>query len=209
MEIYCLYPDNFGANCYILVSESKTGERFAAVIDPSVEASEIIRSLAQHGAVLKYTLLTHGHFDHVSSIDTLRNMTGVPVYIHRDDAEMLADSYKSAYAYFFGYHMKWREADRLLEDGDVLTLGDEEIKVISTPGHSKGSVCFLCNGFLITGDTVFANGFGRTDLHGGNMATLQGSILSLRALDQKLKIYPGHGDPSILGHALDNIMYYF
>ena len=204
MDIYTLLPEGFGSNCYILASG-----RSAAVVDPSVKVGEILAFLADKGLELELILLTHGHFDHIESLDRLRDATLAPACIHKDDGEMLADGKKNAYEFFFGYNKKWRPAERLLENGDKLTLGNETVEVISTPGHSKGSICLLCGDKLITGDTLFANGFGRYDLHGGDVNQLADSIASLRALDRNLTIYPGHGDSARLGAALECVAYYF
>lgn len=203
MEIYNLSPEAFGSNCYILISGSA-----AAVVDPSADIGRILSFLNETGARLEYIILTHGHFDHITSLDSLRDMTAAPAYIHKGDGEMLGDGEKNAHAVFFGYNKKWRPAERLLEDGDLLTLGGETIEVISTPGHSKGSICLLCGDFMITGDTLFANGYGRYDLHGGDVNELTASLSSLRKLDPKLTIYPGHGCSTTLGDALDNLLYY-
>lgn len=203
MEIFCLTPRSFGSNCYLLLSGSS-----AAVVDPSVSAEEITALAAHKGATIECIILTHGHFDHVDSLDTLRDATLAPAYIHKDDAEMLSDGMKNAHSLFFGYAKKWRDAERLLEDGDEITLGGEVIKVISTPGHSKGSVCLLCGDKLITGDTIFAGGYGRYDLYGGSISQLTDSLSSLRELDRRLTIYPGHGGTATLGEALDNLLYY-
>jgi glyoxylase-like metal-dependent hydrolase (beta-lactamase superfamily II) len=203
LEIYTLYPEAFGSNCYLLVSGQS-----AAVIDPSVDASEIADLAAKKNAEIKYIILTHGHFDHISSLDTLRDMTASPAYIHEADNEMLTDGMKNAHALFFGRDKKWRPAEGLLKDGDTLSLGDETLKIISTPGHSKGSICILCGDKLISGDTLFANGFGRYDLHGGNANELSESLASLKTLDPELRIYPGHGDTAKLGRALENLLYY-
>jgi glyoxylase-like metal-dependent hydrolase (beta-lactamase superfamily II) len=203
LEIYALYPKSFGSNCYILVSNGS-----AAVIDPSVDATEITSLAQSKGAVIEKIILTHGHFDHIESLDKLRDMTQSPACIHKHDNEMLTDGNKNAHSLFFGYNKKWRPAEILLEDSDEISLGGETIKVISTPGHSKGSICLLCGDKLITGDTLFANGYGRYDLHGGDVNALTSSLNSLRELDQKLTIYPGHGAPSILGTALDELLYF-
>jgi glyoxylase-like metal-dependent hydrolase (beta-lactamase superfamily II) len=203
MEIYTLFPRSFGANCYLLVSGNK-----AAVIDPSVDADAIMNLAAKKNATIKYIILTHGHFDHISSIDTLRDITHAPVLIHRDDNEMLTDGMKNAHSFFFGYEKKWRPADTLIENGDALTLGNDVIRVISTPGHSKGSVCLLSCDKLITGDTLFASGYGRYDLYGGDIDQLECSLSHLKELDPTLTIYPGHGSNASLGQALDNLLYY-
>ncbi len=208
MNIYTLFPRSFGSNCYVVTSFDQDGRLHAAVIDPSVDADEILQLIADKGALLESIILTHGHFDHIMSLDNLRDMTGAPAYIHKDDAEMLSDGEKNAHSFFFGNDKKWRPAENLLADGDVLTLGSETMKVISTPGHSKGSICLLCGDFLITGDTLFANGYGRFDLHGGNPTQLAASLSGLRELDGSLTFYPGHGDPARLGSALDNLIYF-
>ena len=203
MDIYTLLPEGFGSNCYILASG-----RSAAVVDPSVKVGEILAFLADKGLELELILLTHGHFDHIESLDRLRDATLAPACIHKDDGEMLADGKKNAYEFFFGHNKKWRPAERLLENGDKLTLGNETVEVISTPGHSKGSICLLGKDLLITGDTLFANGYGRYDLHGGNVGKLSESLSSLRELDHDLTIYPGHGNTAKLGDALNNLMYF-
>lgn len=203
MEIYTLYPEAFGSNCYLLVSGQS-----AAVIDPSADAKDIVGLADEKNAVIKYIILTHGHFDHISSLDELRDKTMAPAYIHEADDEMLTDGMKNAHALFFGRDKKWRPADKLLKNGDLLELGDETLKIISTPGHSKGSICILCGDKLITGDTIFASGYGRYDLHGGDVNELSASLSSLKDLDHKLTIYPGHGGTARLGDAIENLLYY-
>ncbi len=204
LDIYNLMPSGFGSNCYVLIVGSS-----AAVVDPSVDAGKILSFISEKSAVLEFIVMTHGHFDHITDLDNLRDMSGAPAYIHKDDNEMLSDGKKNAYAFFFGQNKSWRSAEKLLENGDILTLGGETIKVISTPGHSKGSICLLCGNKLITGDTIFANGFGRYDLYGGDVNELASSISSLRSFDRNLTIYPGHGDAAKLGNALDSVAYYF
>ena len=203
MNIYTLFPDSFGANCYLLISHGR-----AAVIDPSVNAEKILEFVKSTGAALDKVILTHGHFDHIESIDSLREKNPVPVYVHKDDNEMLTDGEKNAHALFFGVDKIWHGADILLDDGDEITVGEEKLKVISTPGHSKGSICLLGDGFVITGDTLFANGYGRYDLYGGDADTLASSLARLRNFDKNLTIYPGHGGTAKLGRALDNVLYY-
>ena len=203
MEIYTLSPTSFGSNCYLLISE-----RSAAVVDPSVDADEIVKLAEEKDAKIEYIILTHGHFDHIFSLNTLRDKTSAPACIHKNDAEMLSDGRKNAHSFFFGYEKKWRDAERLLSHGDKIKLGNETLEIISTPGHSKGSICLLCGDKLITGDTLFANGYGRYDLHGGDVKELFASLSSLRSLDANLTIYPGHCDSTTLGRALDNVLYY-
>ena len=126
--------------------------------------------------------------------------------IHHEDAEMLVDGKKNAFYQFFGQERTFRPADRLLSDGEEIALGDEHIRVIHTPGHSRGSCCFLCGeDRLITGDTIFAEGFGRYDLFGGDVHLLKTSLGHLRTMNPRLRIYPGHGESTSLQSALEFI----
>ena len=200
MEIYNLFPGSFASNCYLLISGNE-----AAVVDPSADANVILQKIAEHKATLQYILLTHGHFDHICSLDTLREKTGVPAHIHGGDIDMPSDSQKNAFSLFFGQERSWRAPEKTLTEGDILKLGTEEIRVLHTPGHTEGSVCFLCGeNSLITGDTLFDRGFGRYDLWGGDPIKLRRSLTRLASLDHSLNIYAGHGCSTDLGDATDN-----
>lgn len=208
MQIHNLYPGSWLSNCYLLTAFGADGKKHAALIDPSAPTEEILNLLECEGATLDMIVMTHGHFDHIMTLDEIRKATGAPVYIHEGDAEMLTDSKKNAYYFFFRDEMRQSEADRTLKDGDILTLGNEALKVIHLPGHSKGSIALLGNDFIITGDTIFAEGFGRYDLHGGDALTLRKSLNSLKELDPTLTIYAGHGESAKLGSALRAISYF-
>lgn len=208
MRIKTLCQGGWFSNCYVLISTDKHGKAHAAVIDPSIDVEEITALLSSETASLDMIILTHGHFDHIMSLDALRDETGADAYIHKDDAEMLADGRKNAYSFFFGADFSQRNAEHTLSDGDILTLGDEPIRVMHLSGHSKGSIALLCDGFIVTGDTVFAQGFGRYDLHGGDALTLKKTLNSLKELDPALTIYPGHGESARLGSALRAISYF-
>lgn len=200
MKIIHICPFSWGSNCYLLVSGNE-----AFVVDPSPSADAIIKRADENGVRIKAILLTHGHFDHVISAETLQSKTGAPIMIHRGDGDMLTDPAKNAYRLFFGQDRGFRAADRLLEDGEILTLGAESVRVMNTPGHSIGSSCFVTDDFIVTGDTIFAEGYGRTDLYGGNMQQLVSSLRALAKLSHDLVIYPGHGDSATLGDALSKL----
>ncbi len=206
MTVHNLYSGSWLSNCYALISRDSDGNARAAVVDPSTPAEKICEFLSSHGAVLDMIILTHGHFDHMMSLDTLRDRTGAPTYIHSEDADMLGDSEKNAYSLFFPSRLEMKSADKIMKDGDVLTLGKEELKVIHLPGHSKGSIGLLGDGFILTGDTLFDRGIGRSDLYGGDMSQLYSSLRRLRGLDPALTIYPGHGKSAILGRTLDSLL---
>ena len=197
-------PRRFGANCYILISDKK-----ALIVDPSISIDTIAEALDKECATPVGVLLTHGHFDHITSIDKLREKYSIPVYIHKDDAPMLTDGYKNAFSVFFKRDCVYTPADILVEDGAVIELGDEKITVIHTPGHSEGSVCYLCGDFMLTGDTLFSDNVGRSDLWGGNDENLRASLDKLeKNIDLNITIFPGHGPENMLALALDNVAFF-
>ena len=201
MKIRSISPDSFASNCYLVVE----GDR-AMVVDPGVSLRAIRSALEAEGAECCGILLTHGHFDHILSLDELRDAyPDAPVYLHAADAELLSDGEKNAFALFMGQDRAWRPADHLLTDGEILLLGDARIRVHHTPGHTRGSVCYRCGDDLITGDTLFADGYGRYDLYGGEPGTLFRSLRMLTELPPTLRIHPGHGMSTTLGDALSSI----
>ena len=202
MNVISLYPESFASNCYLMISE---GHAFA--VDPSISSDAIQNALLRENAMLDGILLTHGHFDHMLSLDLLRQHTGAQAYIHEDDAYRLTDGRANAFYTFFGKERVWAPAEHTLSHNQCLRLGKEEIRVLHTPGHTEGCCCFLCDGKLITGDTVFAESYGRCDLPGGSLAQLRESFSYLRTLPRDLVIYPGHGSTSRLGDALDMCAY--
>ena len=208
MKIFPICPKSFASNTYLLVSGDS-----AILVDPSVSIDSVDKALKTHNATLIGGLLTHGHFDHIISIDTLRERYNVPIYIHKNDACMLTDGTLNGFYTFFQRDCVHKPADILFEDGDEISVGNEKIKVIHTPGHSKGSSCFTFTDedkiAIITGDTLFANSVGRCDLYGGNTQELVNSIKTLSSFDKDIDIFPGHGEQSTLGEALDCVSYIF
>ncbi len=201
MEIINLYPGSFGSNCYCLFSGTE-----AAVVDPSARVSAILSALEERGARLRLILLTHGHFDHILSLDELRATMQVPVVcIHKADADLPGDATKNAFRSFFGTDRTWGAPNRLLSGGEALWLGEEAIEVLHTPGHTAGSVCYRMGDKLLTGDTLFDGGYGRYDLPGGNAHELSASLQMLRALPGSTAIYPGHGGATMLSRAFEGI----
>lgn len=203
MQIYNLFPGSFASNCYLLISDGH-----AAVIDPSASADTILAEVNKRGAVLDMILLTHGHFDHIFSLDQLREKSGASAYIHEDDADMPEDAHRNAFYTFFHALRSYRRPERTLKDKDELSLGKERITVLHTPGHTKGSICLLCGDALFTGDTLFYGNIGRCDLYGGDEEKLRASLDHLRSLPQDLTIYPGHGESCSLGEAFRSLYFY-
>ena len=200
MKIIPICPGSAMANCYLIEHEGH-----ALVVDPCVTVSAILNAAQAVGAQLDGILLTHGHFDHILTLDTLRDATGIPAYIHQADQILLSDGEKNAFALFFGQDRAFRSAEKSVTDGERIPLGQAYVEVIHTPGHTAGSVCYRAGDELLTGDTLFADSFGRYDLYSGDLNTLKGSLSRLAALDPTLTIFPGHGHSVPLGTACDTV----
>lgn len=203
MRVIRVEAQSFGSNTYLIVSGTH-----ALVVDPAVSVSAIANAAGEVGATPDGILLTHGHFDHMLSLDTLRKTFSIPAMIHVDDAYMLTDGKANAFYAFYGQERTFGAAEQTFSDGETLFVGDESFRVIHTPGHTQGSCCFICGNALITGDTLFADNIGRCDLQGGDESQMKDSLLRLRELDPTLRIRPGHGIGESLGIALDNAAYW-
>lgn len=202
MKIKSVSTVGYESNCW-LITDEKSGE--FAIVDPSASIANIKEAIDLYGLdreKFKFALLTHGHFDHIYSVDAVRDEFSCDLCIHRDDADFLVDSLKNANKLFFGEDITYRPADKLLSDGDELYLGDTVIKVIHTPGHTPGCVCYLADNKLITGDTLFDMSIGRTDLFGGDTKTIYKSLKKIMSMDGSLRIYPGHGETSDINKQL-------
>lgn len=195
MRITKVPARGFSANCWLLCDEVSGT---AAVIDPDAKADAILSALTEQNATLSMILLTHGHFDHISAADALRDATGAPLLIHEKDASMLTDAVANASSIFFSEGQTYRAADRFLKGGDALRLGENTIAVRHMPGHSPGSVCFVVGRDLFTGDTLFKDSIGRTDLPGGSEKQLSESLRRLRFMPGDYTVYPGHGEITTL-----------
>lgn len=198
MKVEFLCYGTLMSNCWAIVSQNE-----AFVVDAGANADDIAQVLEDRSLTPKGILLTHGHFDHAMHAREIADKYGVPLYIHKGDADMLSDGVKNAYSMCYGKDIDLGQADVLLVDGDEIELGVEKIKVLHTPGHSQGSVCYLAGKELISGDTLFSNSVGRWDLYGGSVNELRSSLLALSLLDEEITIYPGHGGACRLGDALD------
>lgn len=191
-EIYSYFSEDTHSNTYLLLDLES---REAAVIDPSHMPSIFDVSLSD--VKLKYVLLTHGHFDHIGKTERYRR-EGAKVCIHKEDSSLLSDGERNASSLFMREPMLIPDADVLLEDGDVLTLGSSKIKVMHTPGHTPGSVCYICNDDMFAGDTLFAGSIGRTDFFGGNMTKMRESLGKLKRMEGNYNVYSGHGPSTTL-----------
>ncbi len=187
----------YATNCYVIgCDNTKQG----VIVDPGGDFERIMRTAAKNGLDIKYIILTHGHFDHIGALKQVKEQTKAPVAIHREDAYMLQDPDKSL-ANPAGESQGTDAADILLKDGDLLEVGDLTMEIIHTPGHTTGGICIkIGDEMLISGDTLFADSVGRTDLPGGDYDALIRSIKTkLMPLDEDMKVYPGHGGATTIG----------
>src|SRR5665647_461382 len=185
MEIKKVVAGIYEANCYIIMDKN-TNE--AVVLDPGGDVDDIVKVIDSIGAKVKYILLTHGHIDHTSGVAELKAITNAVVCISSKDNDLI-----TAGEYLFGPLIKGG-ADKLLEEGDIITISNLEFTCIDTPGHTPGGMSFLIENCAFTGDTLFAGSIGRTDFAGGDFNTIITSIKSkLLCLEGDTIVYPGHG----------------
>jgi glyoxylase-like metal-dependent hydrolase (beta-lactamase superfamily II) len=183
-------------NTYIV---EHVASRQAAVVDPGDEGEEILDRLAERGITLEKILLTHGHFDHVGAVRTLKERTGAKIHIHADDADRMRTAGRQGG--MFGLHVEDPPApDVLLREGDRVTLGDQRFQVLHTPGHTPGHVTFLSGEMAFVGDLIFAGSIGRTDLPGGSFDDLIRAVREkIFVLPDRTVLFPGHGPATTVG----------
>lgn len=201
MEIIKKSLGQMGTNCYVLWDEKSLE---AAVIDPGFEDQRIIDVIKQNKLTVKYILLTHGHFDHLGGVNQIRELTGAKVLIHVNDANCLTDPNRNL-SILTGMSMELEPADGYLSEKENIIVGDINIRVIHTPGHSKGGICLLAENTLISGDTLFNTSIGRTDFADGDLTELLNAIeLKLFMLDDATRVLPGHGEDTTIGYEKKN-----
>jgi len=189
------------ANCYIIADEEA---KEAAIIDPSAEGVEILKVIKENNLRVIYIINTHGHIDHIGANAEIKEATGAKILIHEDDRNLLSSPVKNL-AIFLGRMTKSPPADRLLKGGEIISLGKLKLKVIHTPGHTRGSICLLVDKKLFTGDTLLRNSIGRTDLPGASEKILVQRIKEeLLPLGDEVKIYPGHKEETTIGQERRN-----
>lgn len=183
-QVYTLPLGAYQTNCYVVHPE---GETRCILIDPGYEAGTVCRFLEEKGLSLEAILLTHGHFDHVGAVRILAAETDCDVYLCAADLSM-PPQFTAGPLYYTNTY----------SEGDVLFLAGLRIRVIQTPGHTKGSVCLLVEDAMFSGDTLFEGSCGRTDLPGGSWTEIVQSLQRLAAMEKDYKVYPGHGGSTTL-----------
>ncbi len=206
MKIQCNSIGALGTNCYF-ISNEETKE--TVIIDPADLGSDIIKIIEEQKLVPVAILLTHGHFDHVMAVNELREKYKISAYASEQEKELIQDREMNASVLAgVSYTMI---PDGYLKDGEILTFTGFSIKVIHTPGHTIGSICYYLEeeNALFSGDTLFHETVGRTDLATGSMEMIMDSIKhKLFVLPEETKVYPGHGYESSIGHEKANNPYF-
>lgn len=174
-------------NCFLLISNKGN----AVAIDPAAPIKEFEQELAKENAKLTHILLTHGHHDHIGSVEEMRQKYGAKLYMNQGDAMQ--------------FHI---QPDEYFTDGGQIQVDDMNFTTIFTPGHTPGSTCILCDNWMFTGDTLFADDIGRTDLPGGNSEQMKESLKKLcDTVKTNPTIFPGHEEFSTLENEKKNNRY--
>ena len=201
LQLKSFAPGMVAANSYI-IKDLESGE--AAVIDAGMYNSRFEATIKSMGIEkLKYILLTHGHFDHIMGVQKLKRAFGGEIVIHENDADCLCDSKKSLSSKW-GFMCPKFDCDKTVKDGDVLCLGNEKVKVIHTPGHTVGSVCYKTEKIIFSGDTLFHMTCGRTDFPGGSDDEMMKSLKKLKEITGEYRVCPGHDRETTLSFEKDN-----
>ena len=185
---------SYQTNCYIVWA---SGSDRCAVIDPGYEPETVLTRLAQLGLTLDAILLTHGHFDHVGAVEALVKSTGCKLWMSQSDYTQRKNPMND---YLYPLHDQTFCEVSFCEEGEAIPVGGLTFRVMETPGHTWGSVCYLCEDAMFCGDTLFAVSCDRTDLPGGDRVTMLNSLERLSQMDTDYRVFPGHGESSTLSH---------
>jgi len=192
IKIDTLPLGSYQTNCYIVWDDAA---KTCAVIDPGFEPERILARLSLLGLTPDAILLTHGHFDHVGAVETLVKTTGCGLWMSQSD---YTQPKTPIHNYLYPLHDKQSPVVSFCEEGETIPAGGLEFSVLETPGHTHGSVCYLCEDAMFCGDTLFAGGCGRTDLPGGDRIVMAQTLDRLSRLEIDCRIFPGHGESSTL-----------
>ena len=197
MKIESFTNGMFAENCYIAIDEAANE---AVVIDPGSQPQDLLKWITDADCTVKYVLNTHGHSDHIGANTAVCDKFGVKLGIHPLDAPMLTDP-KLNLSIYSGDAVISKKADFFLNENDIITFGSSKLKIVHTPGHSPGGICLVSEEVIFSGDSLFAESIGRTDLPGGSMSDLVSSLKEkIMTLSGDIAVYPGHGPATTIGH---------
>lgn len=191
-------------NCYF-VTDKATG--LSAVVDPGAYTPGLTQKIEEAGEKLRYVLLTHGHFDHIGKADEIRKQTGAKIVIGAGEEEFLRNNDLNLSIMVTPSGFDAFDADILFEENGIVQLGETQFRLIKTPGHTKGGVCYIADNVIFTGDTLMKETIGRTDFPTGSYKEMIESLKKLAALPGDYIVYPGHDDKTTLQHERENNVY--
>ena len=178
-------------NTYLVENEE---QKTCFIIDPSTESDKITDYIDGNNLKLDGILLTHGHFDHIGGVARLKERYGAKVYMHKTDIDFIDNPLD------FGRKFRRFDVDVTVDDGDEISICNQKIRVLHTPGHSQGGVCYICDDVIFCGDTIFKDSYGRYDLRGGDFSTLRSSIQKIFDLQGDYILLCGHGPSTTLAY---------
>ena len=205
MNIITIPNGTLQANCYIVETEHA-----AVVIDPGYMERQLSSYVAENPNKIKFIMLTHRHFDHLAAANALKKLTRAKIVINELDEGGLYSDLLSLGSMVGGFYNKAdpdAHADIYVDEGDTVTAADMVFKVLYTPGHSEGGICFLIDNVLFSGDTLFKGSIGRTDFPSSNMAEMRESLDRLCTLPDETIVYPGHGEATTIGQEKSTNMF--
>lgn len=197
MKVKCITGGQLDTNCYLVINDDNS---HAVLIDPGFYDSMLESIILEYKDIIDAVLLTHMHFDHIMGLEYVRTNLSCPVYIHELDGTDMTDADKNCYASFYGNKLDFSgyKPDVYISDNQFITFGDLVVKVLHTPGHTKGGVCYFINDCLFTGDTLFKESVGNPNFYGGDARILLNSVAKLASLTEDYCVFPGHGDETTL-----------
>lgn len=193
MQVNKLVVGQLDVNCYSVSDDSAE----AMIIDPGDEAERIFLMIDKLGLMPRYILLTHAHYDHACAAGDLKDKYGASIVMHEEEGATYLATKDLCISWGYGPE-DFPPPDISVADGDSLRVGNIAFKVLHTPGHSPGGICLYGEGTLFTGDTLFREAVGRTDLPGGDMGKLRGSLQRILSLPSDTRVMPGHGDETTI-----------
>ena len=201
MNIKRIITGKWRENCYIINNSSNNG----LIIDPGEKPDAIFKHINKNNINVLAIINTHAHFDHIGAVSTLKDTLEIPFYLHSKDKRLLRSANLYKIVFEGDKTITIPLVDYYFEESDTkIEFSDFTVKIIQTPGHTEGSVCFQIDNYLFTGDTIFEKDIGRVDLPGGNKEKLIVSLKQLSKLPDSLKLYPGHGNSSTMQYVLRN-----
>lgn len=193
MKIVTLHTTMLETDTYVVINGGR-----AFVVDPGADAERIVAAAEAEGAKIEWVLLTHAHFDHIGAAAALQR-EGAQIVLHRDDVKLIK-SFQNL-SVLAGVKVEHFTPDVTVAGGETLDVAGVSVKVIHTPGHTAGSVCYVAGDVIFSGDTLFALSYGRTDFPTGSFAQLKNSVVNkLFALEGDYKVLPGHEGPTTLDY---------